>query len=548
MGEQVLDQHRPPRGENQMDSAKYAAFYGCLLLGLTAATSACGDEEGEASGGSGPSGSSDGSGGGDGTGGVGGGSGATGGQGGGGDCGPETTPSESSCVLTDELGIFVAATGDDTAAGTRDMPVKTLTHAVQLAQETGKRVYACAQTFSEVIGVPAGVEIYGGLACETDWSWVASKPTQITAAADQVPVMRLYAGEGKTVLSDLRVTASDASAPGGSSIAVIVDGAEADLVRCVIEAGEAQHGAAGASPSGPAAAGPNGIEGGDAGCNAASAAGGAQVVNAACPTSIGGKGGDSAVSGTIGGGNGSDGQPAATMSGTAGDGGAGQPSTATNSGPMCTAGQPGEAGEPGTAGVGGVGKGSLTSAGYVGIAGTGGTPGKPAQGGGGGGGGKGCLDGSPKGDDAGGSGGAGGCGGTAAVPGSAGGASIALVLLGATVTLEDCIVSSSTAGNGGAAGAAQLGGPGGIGGAGSSDGLYDLFSGCKGGNGGVGGTGGAAGGGAGGHSLAIAYQGTAPTKVGGTFKHGASGTGGLGSGNSLLLAGSDGIAAESQEF
>jgi hypothetical protein len=123
------------------------------------------------------------------------------------------------------------------------------------------------------------------------------------------------------------------------------------------------------------------------------------------------------------------------------------------------------------------------------------------------------------------------------------------VLLDATVTLEDCIVSSSTAGNGGTAGAAQLGGPGGVGGSGSFDHpLYDLFYGCKGGNGGVGGIGGAAGGGAGGHSLAVAYQGAAPTKVGGTFKHGAAGTGGLGSGNSLPLAGSDGIAAESQEF
>ena len=204
------------------------ALFGSLLVGALATSAvACADGNEGTGGAAGSGPASGGQGAASGSGGDGGTGGGEGGQGGSATCDPASTPSESSCVVTDALGIFVSADGDDMAAGTKQAPVRTLNKAMELAQTQDKRVYACAQTFSEAVTVPAGIEIYGGLSCETDWSWVEGKPTDITAAADQVPVVRLFAGDGKTILSDLRVTANDATLPGASSIAVIVDGAEA---------------------------------------------------------------------------------------------------------------------------------------------------------------------------------------------------------------------------------------------------------------------------------------------------------------------------------
>jgi hypothetical protein len=115
----------------------------------------------------------------------------------------------------------------------------------------------------------------------------------------------------------------------------------------------------------------------------------------------------------------------------------------------------------------------------------------------------------------GGAGGTGGCGGHGGGGGPAGGSSIALVVVEATVTLEDVMMAASRGGNGGAAGDGQTGGQKGSGGD-SGAGAGTAFSSCGGGDGGQGGLGGPGGGGQGGHSLGIAFQGSiAPT--GGEF-------------------------------
>ena len=105
-----------------------------------------------------------------------------------------------------------------------------------------------------------------------------------------------------------------------------------------------------------------------------------------------------------------------------------------------------------------------------------------------------------------GGGGAGGCGGVAGKGGGPGGSSIAIVSLGANVSLPKTKLIAAAGGKGGAGGLGQPGGKGGVGGKGGAvPGGVNLKPACAGGYGGEGGKGGNGGRGLGGHSLGIAY-------------------------------------------
>ena len=119
-------------------------------------------------------------------------------------CDAQATPSEASCVLDDSLGVFVRTDGDDAAAGTKAAPLRTLAKAIQMAAAQQKRVYACSQTFTEALVVPGGVEIYGGLACTTDWSWKSGEVTRIEAPA--ALAVRIAGGGAPALLSHLLIT------------------------------------------------------------------------------------------------------------------------------------------------------------------------------------------------------------------------------------------------------------------------------------------------------------------------------------------------------
>jgi hypothetical protein len=85
----------------------------------------------------------------------------------------------------------------------------------------------------------------------------------------------------------------------------------------------------------------------------------------------------------------------------------------------------------------------------------------------------------------------------------------------ATIALDGCELSATTAGNGGIGVAGQVGqAPGGVGGLPDGNG-----AGCRGASGGAGGNGGAGAGGTGGISVALLSQGTAPTVTAGTMCH-----------------------------
>ncbi|XYH99216.1 PGRS family protein [Sorangium sp. So ce1128] len=467
-------------------------------------------------------------------------------------------PSELDGAVDDACGFFVASTGDDGNAGTRAEPVATLAEALRRAAEKGTGVYACAETFEEVVEAPAGAKLFGGLDCANGWRWIGEEKKTTVAPGEEAIALKVVRGEGAVRIEDVSVHAADAQAPGASSIAVLVGGTEVELERCELVAGNGADGAEGEdAPSEVPEQAPPGNDGTDAcsdldmsGAPDQTLPGGAQVENACGGAlSIGGEGGAGRVN------NGGDGATSQSTAETA-RGGVGE----TVAGAWdCGGAEPnsrgddGSNGSAGEAGLAASGLGTLSSSGYAGVSGRAGGVGKPGQGGGGGGGAKGgaaiCPCAMPGAGASGGSGGPGGCGGLPGQGGGAGGASIALASVEGKVTLKDCVLKAGNGGKGGAGGDLQPGGLGGLGGVGGT-GMGGSKAACAGGQGGQGGNGGPGGGGLGGPSLAIAYRGEAVKQEGQTMlMPGTAGAGGPGgSTNVAENAGAEGVTAAEQEF
>lgn len=463
-------------------------------------------------------------------------------------------PSESESAVADACGVFVAASGDDASAGAKEAPMKTLAAALALAEQNEtRRVYACAEVFEEVVEVARTVTIYGGLDCANGWGWVGrEKKTTLTAGAGDIPLVMRRGGAEVTVhVEDVHVQArgieaKDVALAGVSSIAAVADEVSVELVRCVLEAGDAAAGAEGAPYETSAMGGAMGNSG-IAACSAAIVVPGASPKND-CGTpedpSDDSSGGPGGIGQEDPGGPGGKGSPGATP-----NGGTGEEGTM-----LCTEGAAGADGAAGTPGGGARGLGEISASGYTGVAGSNGTKGGTAQGGGGGGGAKGgagtgkCASAESAGGASGGSGGAGGCGGAGGRGGGAGGSSIALISLNATLSFEDVTLKTGRGGAGGKGGAGQDGGDGGEGGPGGKkpEGATGLNDACAGGRGGKGGAGGPGGGGHGGHAIGIAYKGAAPSMEGATIEVGEAGAGGPGA--NAEGEGEAGVKAEVQAF
>jgi hypothetical protein len=453
-------------------------------------------------------------------------------------------------AVADTCGIFVSSSlGNDTApgVGSKAVPYKTLAAAVAAADTAKTRVYACAESFTESVTLSGTTGIFGALDCAKGWIYVEKTKAKLTAAADTVP-LTLSNTAPSVELVDLEVTAADAVAEGGSSIAIVTDAITASLTRCALIAGNGAKGADGMmlgespGPSKPTDLLIAGNNGADACSNAGNdVPGGAYKENALCMLSanpIGGSGGDGTII------LGKDGGLSLANDQTA-VGGFGQPNSGVWS---CAGNSTGNTGLNGGAGMDGAGAigaaslGKLTLTGYVGVAGQAGVNGKPGQGGGGGGGAKGKAG---CGGASGGGGGAGGCGGLGGTGGKAGGASLGLVSLGATLSFTEVTIKLGTGGDGGNGGeghSGRIGGTGGVGGVGSGMAL----SACRGGDGGQGGFGGQGGGGRGGHAIGIAASGaTAPSIAGVTVTPGTPGAGGKGG---TSQDGDPGLQANVQAF
>ncbi|MBI4699808.1 MAG: PGRS family protein [Deltaproteobacteria bacterium] len=424
------------------------------------------------------------------------------GGGGGGEGGAATAgcvPAEAEGPVGDSCGIFVSSQGSDDAAGSKAAPLATVAAAIA---KKAKRIYLCAESFKESVELLAGVSLYGGLECTGDWSYAKGKPSEIAGAANSIALR--ISGSGESTVADVNVTAPDATEPGASSIAVLVDTATVEIARAKLVAGKGAEGKEGAAGNTPDLQGSPG-DPGQAGCT-----GGSGVIGGGGRRAKDVPGHRRRRRNLPQGGSGTAGGPDLT----GGSGGKGQ------DGGSCQSGGQGADGTSGGPGLGATGLGVLSGGGYAGPSADDGKPGEPGQGGGGGGGAKLCNGSGPSG----GGGGSGGCGGAGGKGGGAGGASIALASVDAAVTLSEVKLSAGDGGKGGKGGDGQAGGGGGDGGLKGGDGA------CPGGMGGTGGPGGPGGGGLGGHSLGIAYVGTAPVETGVSIGTGNAGAGGPGKG------------------
>ncbi len=182
-------------------------------------------------------------------------------------CDGTKAPSQSSCVIAEKYGVFVAGPvigNDITGSGTRAHPYATMGKAIPTAKAAGKRVYACATTYPESVAVGTaadGIAVYGGLACPstggdaaTDasapaWSYTGKlaviAPTAVGYALD---VESLTTG---ATFVDIGAVAMPEVAAGTSSIAVMVN-ASTGTVSFTRLSATAGAGAAGASPAAPA--------------------------------------------------------------------------------------------------------------------------------------------------------------------------------------------------------------------------------------------------------------------------------------------------------
>jgi hypothetical protein len=461
-------------------------------------------------------------------------------------------------------GVFVSNTASSYGTGTQSAPFASITAALGAGATP---VYVCSGTagipgtrYSEAVTVPANVTIYGGLDCAT-WAYNAAVPTQLTAPVNAVPMTfvggTVDAGSLGSAVYDFAITASDATTPGGSSIALFDNGVTLTLERVAIAAGPGAGGANGALPSpaqvqmavysdggvpmnggngqpAPASCSSQNTPAGIGGMNMCRI--GLLTANADAGTS-GGYGGEGYAGGTSDQGNA--GQPygdggAIELSPAPGGGGAGW------SNGQCGSGEPGAEfyGVLGVPGTGASGFGYIDAAGYHGPVATPGGFGPPGQGGGGGGGAL-ATGSAPNycAGPSGGGGGAGGCGGEPGNPGQTGGSSIGIVAYGANLTLANVTIQTSAGGNGGNGAAGQQGGLGGLPGSAVAVGA------CAGGNGGTGGIGGYGPGGAGGNSVGIAMSGGSLTMAPSTSIVPANGTvpGGAGSDGSAT-SGTQGAA------
>ncbi len=441
----------------------------------------------------------------------GGGSGGDGGAGGGVPAGCDLVEGEA---VGADCGVFVKA--ESTGDGSQGNPYGSIQDAVDNIK-TFKRIYVCgADTFNGSVELPGGISILGSLACD-GWKFSESNAKPHIVGEPDVPALNI-SGAGSTRVDHIDIESPNAVANGASSVAVMVTTTTTTFDHCALSAGDGAKGEAGAAYTAVAQSGGMGQAGAEGCLTGTPTLGGAAGINPVCGDQSGGSGGNGQNTGS--GGPGGPGDP--NMNG--GIAGTGQGAGA------CIQGGQGDSGGPGNPGSAGTGIGQLEGGTYTPApAPASGTPGDPGYGGGGGGGAHRCEL-TPIAGPSGGGGGAGGCGGGVGRGGLGGGASFALAVINADVTLVDSALGAGIGGEGGDGGNGQTGGAGGEGG---PKGPIDIASSnslgadaCAGGKGGAGGRGGAGGGGAGGPAAAIARAGGSITSQGNVNLNPGSASGG----------------------
>lgn len=434
--------------------------------------------------------------------------------------------------VTDTTAIYVAPppAGDDSYTGSSQLPVATLSKAIQLAAAASPRkpvhVAAGAYTISTTLSLASGVHVYGQFSGPPDWQRDAQYETIISGPATAVLAQDIAE---ETHLEGFTIRSADAAGLGQSSYALrIVDSAGPVVVRFnTILPG---HGAAGLGgfPGISGLAGDPGQPGEDGQADSSGGgAGGAGGVSFCSRTGgNGGKGGYDTTNGEDGAAGGD------SLAGGAGGASAACPGPA-DSGGSGLKGRPGANGVNGLAGAAVGGESGGFYAPPLGTPATAGEDGRGGSGGGGGGGGLASASCLADRGGGGGGGGAGGCAGMSGGRGNSGGGSFGIFIARSTVQIEDNTITTGTGGAGGTGGNGALGGAGG-GGAFGGAGYDSAGGGGPGGDGGHGGAGGSGVGGAGGPSMGI-FQISSIGWIGAnTITTSAAGAGGAGGSNSVL--------------
>ncbi len=393
-------------------------------------------------------------------------------------CDINAEPKDAPNCVVDEVGAFVAPTGDDTATGRKDEPVRSITKALELANARKlPRIYVCNGTYFDRPIAVSSIGLYGGFSCK-DWRYDPDARSRITPPSPG-PALEFRNGPDVTV-SDLVVEPGDGTEAEPSSIAIFARGSTVRLIRVSAKAGNGFDGkdaTTGSNYDVTLSRGNAKIAG-----NSASGTNGAATQTCAglCKDNVastGGAGGHGTTTPTAGA-SGAPGLGAGTgglPSGSCGDGGGGVGGAPAPDGPQAPA---------------STRSGVLTVMGWQPAEGAAGPNGGPGQGGGGGGGFSSATLG------AGGGGGCGGCGGAGGSAASGGGASIAVAAFESRLIVSASHLISAKAGKGGSGSPGQPGQHGGYGG-------IQTSGGCHAGSGGTGGAGGASAGGAGGVSAGV---------------------------------------------
>jgi hypothetical protein len=429
-------------------------------------------------------------------------------------------------VSETETGIFVRPDGSDSNPGTRAAPLRTVAAAILAAAAGAGDVHVARGTYTQdEFVLLSGVSLYGGYDDQFQNRDPGAYPTILSGG---VTAMTASAGVSGVRVDGITVRSASATTPGGSSVAVLLRGADhVSFQGCVIEAGSGVRGADG-GPGQDGAQGAAGSEGQDGDCEdptrpGAGGPGGGEDSFAGGPGGAGG----ALASGFIGE---SGGSGAGAGGGDGGDGG-----LPTSRGRNGDDGQPGGEGAPGSNGAGGAQFGAMSGAGYAPSPGLdGGGDGTRGSGGGGGGGSSGILTQEDQGaGNGGGGGGGGGAPGSGGSGGAGGGGSFGVVLIGATdVVIQSCTIRTGQGGAGGTGGGGGDGGPGGEGAAGGNACQSTIGRGGRGGSGGVGGSGGHGGGGGGGPAIGIVWDvASTLTEAGNGYTLGSAGPGGASPGS-----------------
>ena len=287
------------------------------------------------------------------------------------------------------------------------------------------------------VTIAASAKLYGALDCAKGWVYDASKKTQLTAAADAIPLTLTSAASGtpSTTSPSRRPTRRRREGrPSRCSMTRRTSSWTASTWRP--GPGRMARGRRAIQVTTPATA-PGSDGGDDPMCNMTIGIRAApEARTCATGTVTNGGNGGKGLAASVGD-NGGNGQPTTTPS----NGGSGQTTTQH----ACQPGQQGTLVASARAGTGARGIGDVSATGYQAAAAAGGNR-HPGQGGGGGGGALACdaptdMFAGPSG----GGGGAGGCGGAPGNPGQSGGSSIGILALSATLTLTSVTIKTKTA-------------------------------------------------------------------------------------------------------